>query len=153
MVVFEKEGIRFNYRIGGIAIRNGRLLLCYAPEGDFWYLPGGRVEMGEAARESLQREVWEELGLEAKVGPLRWVAENFFTLGKTHFHELGLYFDLDLDLEIGDTDILGKEGNSALLFRWFPLSQLPNIKPDFIKTELHSPLPNLRHIVQDERPD
>ena len=33
-------------------------------------LPGGKVEVGEAPEDALQREIWEELGTRLSVGPL-----------------------------------------------------------------------------------
>lgn len=51
---------------------SGRLLLARrAPkqhlEG-FWELPGGKVEPGESLQQALQRELEEELGLQAAIG-------------------------------------------------------------------------------------
>ena len=35
-----------------------------------WELPGGKVEAGEAPREALRREIREEMGLQAQIGPM-----------------------------------------------------------------------------------
>ena len=52
----------FNYRVAGIALSEGRLLLHTSDRDDFWSLPGGRCEFGETSAEALVREMREELG-------------------------------------------------------------------------------------------
>lgn len=94
--------------------------------------------MGEAARDTLHREILEELNLEASVGQLRWVVENFFGFAGQKTHELGLYFELELPLEVTDQPILGSEGNEDLLFRWFPVNALPHVQPIFIRDEIRN---------------
>ena len=56
--------------VGGIAIRDGHLLLVrrgHAPSRGRWSLPGGRVEPGESADRALVREFAEETGLVVEV--------------------------------------------------------------------------------------
>jgi 8-oxo-dGTP diphosphatase len=52
---------------------DGRLLVCQRRRGDrfglLWEFPGGKVEPGEELPEALARELNEELGVDAPVGP------------------------------------------------------------------------------------
>ena len=50
-----------------------------------WELPGGKIDYGETAQESLQREVKEECGLDVNV--LIPLASNFFYIGETQIFE------------------------------------------------------------------
>ena len=77
-VVLDHGKARFNYRVGGVALHRGWILLNRSPREDFWYLPGGRIAMGETAAQALKREIREELGVPVRVGPLLWLVENFF---------------------------------------------------------------------------
>jgi len=56
----------------------GRVLFCHLRDCDFWNLPGGGVESGEAPWQAVVREVLEETGLEVEVvrlaGLYSWTA-------------------------------------------------------------------------------
>lgn len=61
-------------RVAAYAVveRRGRLLLTHWRRGHLhgWTLPGGGLESGEDPRDAVVREVFEETGLEARVGKL-----------------------------------------------------------------------------------
>lgn len=44
-----------------ILINERRLLMVRDREGEFWTLPGGKIERGESVTDSLKREIGEEL--------------------------------------------------------------------------------------------
>ena len=58
----------------GLCVRDGRLLIVQRKpggrHGGYWEFPGGKIEMGESAEQSLVRELAEELGMTVRVGPL-----------------------------------------------------------------------------------
>lgn len=59
--------------VAGILERDGRLLICQRRAQDTfplkWEFPGGKVRPGEQPAEALRRELREELGIEAAIGP------------------------------------------------------------------------------------
>jgi 8-oxo-dGTP diphosphatase len=59
---------------------DGRVLLSHRRDCDFWNLPGGAVESGEAPWHAVVREVREEVGLEVVVerlaGLYSWITED-----------------------------------------------------------------------------
>ncbi|MDE2490605.1 MAG: (deoxy)nucleoside triphosphate pyrophosphohydrolase [Elusimicrobia bacterium] len=56
-----------------VLVRGGRVLLARRPAGKrlagLWEFPGGKLEAGESPADALRRELKEELGLDAAVGP------------------------------------------------------------------------------------
>jgi 8-oxo-dGTP pyrophosphatase MutT (NUDIX family) len=99
MLNFVVGANRFNYRVAGIAPRDGHVLVCREDDDDYVMLPGGRVEMGEPSPVALAREIAEELRSTAEIGPLIFTVENFFERGGERFHEIGLYYRIELPPE------------------------------------------------------
>lgn len=156
-ISFKTGSYTFNYRAAALIEHEERYLLTTTPEIDFWFLPGGRVKVGESALEAMGRELHEELGLTGQTAQLRWIVENFFTLGGERFHEIGFYFAVSLP---PDADFIYRESFShdpAWEFCWFDLAaiQVLDIRPSFLKSKLGQVPLGLSHIVfkQEEQDD
>lgn len=69
--------------VAAILIEEGRVLLTQRKAGGhlagMWEFPGGKVEAGEDPREALQRELKEELGIDAVTGEIVDVAFHRYT--------------------------------------------------------------------------
>ncbi|HEX8919017.1 MAG TPA: NUDIX domain-containing protein, partial [Chloroflexota bacterium] len=61
MIHFRTADGVFNYRVAGLCIQDGWVLLHRMNEDPFWTVPGGRCEMLEPSAEALKREMREEL--------------------------------------------------------------------------------------------
>lgn len=159
MITFSTPPYKFTYRIGGIAIHHGRILCQKStvyPQDLYWFLPGGRAELGESAEETLHREMQEELGEHVQVGRLLYIIENFFTNSAQH-HELSLYFEITFpsDSYLYRDDLTSiqrppEADNLPLIFDWLPIADLPQtqrIRPRFFNTVLHTLPISTRHIV------
>jgi ADP-ribose pyrophosphatase YjhB (NUDIX family) len=156
MIRFEQGSNCFNYRIVGIAVHE-RAVLLHQAEGDrFWTFPGGRAEFGEAAEQTLQREMREELCVDVEVVRLLRFVENFFKYADRDYHEIALYFLMRLP---PDCKYLSQPGpfhsqedeGTKLLFQWLSfqpevLKGLP-LLPSFLQTALDSLPESVRHIV------
>ena len=91
-ILFKTEGYVFSYRVAGICIKHGRVLLQKPANDDGFAFPGGHVAFGETNEETLIREFREEIGAEISVGELKWVGELFFRWGDVPCHQICLYY-------------------------------------------------------------
>lgn len=59
--------------VAAVLERDGQVLICQRRAGSRhglkWEFPGGKVEAGEAPQKALRRELQEELGIQASIGP------------------------------------------------------------------------------------
>lgn len=134
---------KFNYRVCAMMLHSGKILAMHDERSPYYYLPGGRVKMGETAEDAVIREVQEELLITAKIQRPLWLNQGFFTEDVDHlnYHELCIYFLLDIqDTELlsrGETFTL-KEGTHIHTFEWLPFERLKDeyFYPLFLKKEI-----------------
>lgn len=152
MISFRVNGMRFNFRSAAVIIDDGHVLLHRALHQDYWSLPGGRVEAGEASAATIARELAEELGprVDARVERLLWVVENFFRLEGEPCHALGMFYLVMLGESspylrkerpfdgVEDALPLHDGADSRLIFQWFPLETLADVPlyPTFLRERL-----------------
>lgn len=150
---------RFNYRVAGIAVRDGHVLVCREDEDDYVLLPGGRVEFGEASDMALHREISEELKCVGRVGAHLFTAENFFSRNDEDFHEIGTYYGIELpsDFPFG-TDrpcLTTRDEGHDLHFEWIATNPDALKQVNLLPAWLHLHLAELprrhRHLIVDER--
>lgn len=59
--------------VAAVIERDGRILICRRKRGQQhelkWEFPGGKLELGETPPAALKRELAEELGIDAVIGP------------------------------------------------------------------------------------
>lgn len=135
MEVVYRPHMKFESIVRAIIIVNQEVLLQRSVERDEFALPGGHIEVGETAKQSLVRELKEEAGLDIKVGKLVYVNENFFEQGDQEFHEIGLYFLADIQ---GEPPRKVESLESHIDFWFIGLDGLAQIDlyPSFLKTVL-----------------
>ena len=140
---FRSGNEKFNYRVCAMMIDGSRILAMRDERSPYYYLPGGRVEMGEAAEQAVIREVREELGVTPKIIRPLWLNQAFFTedVDNLHYHELCIYYLMD----ISDTDLLekgdqftSKEGQRTHIFEWLEFDRLKDeyFYPLFLKKDI-----------------
>lgn len=108
----------------GAAIRDrdGRLLLIQRlrqPEAGAWGLPGGKIDFGEAAKDTARREIAEELGIEIEILGLACIAETID--GGDGRHWVAPVYDARI--VSGEPEIREPEKHGG--WGWFALDALP----------------------------
>ncbi len=120
---------KFNYRVCAVIVSDGKILAMRDERSPYFYLPGGRVRLGETAEHAVIREVEEELRITPRIIRPLWLNQGFFTedVDQLRYHELCLYFLMDVSgtglLDRGERFTL-HEGSHKHDFEWLAFERL-----------------------------
>ena len=136
------DNLKFNYRVCALFISGERVLAMRDERSPYYYLPGGRVKLGETAEQAILREVGEELNVPAKILRPLWLNQGFFTedVDGLRYHELCVYFLMEPSAELlgmGERFTL-REGHHIHDFEWLSFERLKDeyFYPIFLKSEI-----------------
>lgn len=142
-ISFNQENQKFNYRVCAMVISGNRILAMHDERSPYFYLPGGRVKMGETAEQAVIREVREELRVTLKINRPLWLNQAFFTedADGVRYHELCIYFLMDItdtDLQENGNSFILTEGKHIHTFEWLEFDRLKDeyFYPIFLKKEI-----------------
>ena len=134
---------KFNYRVCAVIISNNRILAMHDERSPYFYLPGGRVQMGETAEHAIVREVEEELNITPQIIRPLWLNQSFFKedVDNLNYHEICIYYLMN----ISETGLLEKGERFTLHerqhkhdFEWLAFERLRDeyFYPIFLKTSI-----------------
>ena len=130
----------FNYRVAAMIVHEDHILVMQDEGIPHDYLPGGRVHLHEPAETALSRELREELDIDIPPHQLTFIAESFFTIDSTRYHEMCLYFLMEAPpvLLIRGDRFTRVEGNEIHHFRWVKFAELRHLSfyPIFLKERI-----------------
>ena len=157
-ILYRDQDFVFSYRVGGILMHEGKVLLQRPPMDDYAII-GGHVSRMETAGEALKREYEEELHAKIEVDRLMAVGELFFPWGSRTCHQLCLYYlvhlkeeTIPMDGVFHGFDQLGGE-RIDLDFCWVPLERLRSgtkVYPLELIPHILAPKPSVVHFVSRE---
>lgn len=163
-ILFDHGNARFSYRISALIVQNGRVLLqCPVGTEDYAFI-GGHVEFGETTKETLIREIREEIHTDAFIGDLSAVGEVYIDWGRLpdgtprHCHQIGLYFRATVDEgQLPDADhFFGYDEAGGEKFSieyiWVPLAELPSLTvyPPEVKRHILTGSKDVLHFTYSE---
>lgn len=158
-IIFKTEDYIFSYRVAGVIIHNGKVLLQRPTNDTAYAIPGGHVALGETNEETLIREFKEEINVNIKVDTLKWVGEIFFPWGNKPCHQICLFYKVSLadndeiPLEGSFWGTEQMEGNAFKLeFAWIDIKEIETIElyPIEVKKFLADGLNKVEHFVYKE---
>lgn len=129
--------------------RNGKILVIVNTDtnGVFYILPGGRQELFESLKETLAREVNEEVGAEVKINDVIFIRE-YMTEDENQrevdsaFHKVDIIFECHLLKEPFQTGMSSDFRQRG--WAWLPIEELPHVRffPEAIAQKLNTPGPH-----------
>lgn len=142
-ISFQYENQKFNYRVCAMMISNNKILAMHDERSPYFYLPGGRVALGETAEQAVIREVQEELGVTPGIVRPLWLNQAFFTedIDRLNYHELCIYFLMDItgtNLLTRGNVFTSTEGHRTHTFEWLTFERLKDeyFYPLFLKKDI-----------------
>lgn len=123
-----------------------------------YYLPGGRIAYGESSESAVIREMKEELGVVVTDYRILWINECFFMDSGTKFHEVGIYYLVNLentDFNHYELTFELREDDRINTYAWLNMDNLDtvNLYPLFVKKEIKNSDKSLKHIITSEMPN
>lgn len=103
-----------------------RILFLKRAHGDYWCLPGGRLDLGESAQDCCIRETFEETGLQTRI--VRLISVNTNPRSVVHYPDGNVHQSFVLCFE---AEILGgelAEGQESRGFRWCSQEELDPLR-------------------------
>ena len=122
----QEEGTRFGARVGAIIYNEDKTKILIENQHDKRYMfPGGRIDVHEDSKTSIERELIEELNLKADLN-LKYIVEMFIKSPKTKYHEIGFYFVTKINEDLIENNFKSLDGDSY--FIWVPIKDLDKYK-------------------------
>lgn len=123
-------------RVRLIIIKNGKILMSYVKDEDFYFFIGGKMEFSETLKEACEREVMEECGANFTFKKVLYVRDYIKPEENEHSLELFILGDIDKFEEIEGFPDEETKGNHYQT--WLELDKLGsyNIKPKSLVKKL-----------------
>lgn len=147
--IIEKFGNKLRVRVCGILIEEGKILLIkhrsIGKKGILWAPPGGGMQFGESAEETIRREFEEETGLKVKVR--RYLFTHEFL--NPPLHAIELFFEVSRSggkLIRGYDPEMNKDEQIIALVAFLDIDKIKEIDHDSIHYMLRN-LKNLKELL------
>ena len=117
---------RIKIRLRMVIIKNGKLLVTYDSESDYYYYIGGKLEYGETVLEGAEREIKEELGEDTKLEFKKILYIRDFLQPEKDEHSLELFILGDVNKFEELEHYLDPEHDNKKWATWLNINSLPD---------------------------
>lgn len=153
---WEDERYWFRYRTGAIIVRDGKMLFVKSIYGDYIYMIGGGVNLCEDSKTCIEREVFEETGVQCTARRSAIICENFFkgvggVFDGKDCHVLEFYYIMD----IPEGAVFKTKNDNGEDLVWVPVDELKDrdIRPAILRDNLKSVIDGgpLLHLINVDK--
>ena len=143
-VIFKDDNYQFILRTSALIFneKKNKILLFYAEGRDFYMLPGGKIERLDISKNSLLREMTEELGEDYSNINFEFlgVSEELVNDKGYDNHQINIIYKGVYNKEIEKNKFKGLEGD-WINFEWVEIKDIDNIDmfPKNIKSAIKNP--------------
>lgn len=123
---------KINIRVRLVIVKEGKVLLHYTENGNFYFYTGGHLEFGETLEEASVREVKEETGANFTFKKILYIREFIMPEDNEHSVEFFILGDIDKFEELeGYVDPEGATKGWKSWQNWIDIEKLDdiNVKP------------------------
>lgn len=158
-IEIKTETQKFKYRVNGIIINNGKVLVLKMKNNTSYCLPGGHVELGEDTKIAVIREMLEETESDVTITNELAIVESFYTdKNGLETHEISFYYIVEPKnydkIPLDNYTRLENDKNELKShnFEWIELSKLESIdfRPYYIKDKLAKNNMTFEHLIIHE---
>lgn len=120
--------------VRGIIMYEEKVLLVENNSSCAWTLPWGKVDPGETLVEALERELYEELHVRAKIGKITHIHDRLRP-GKARMEHFSIIDNpedfVDVDFSVASHDF------ELVQWKWYPIDEIGvDVKPWFLREDL-----------------
>lgn len=127
----------FRPSVYGLIVHQGKLLVTLSRTTGKWKLPGGGINLGESMEATLVREIFEECGIEVRLGMQVFFKEDFFCFDAPEAAwqaHLFFFFAEPLSLEVTNSNnVTGDESDAP---QWVDIASLEPASFQFAGDEI-----------------